>query len=93
MSLADSEYYDHLGCLGNNVPEMHDDVNYKLYRALTAANKQRLCASAYAVGFGGLGVALAKKSIASGLGMDITLERRIFVWISCFILKAKVVLL
>jgi phosphoribosylformylglycinamidine synthase len=72
--LGASEYYDHLGYLGNNVPEMHDDVNYTLYRAMTAANKAQLCASAYAVGFGGLGVALAKKVIASGLGMDITLS-------------------
>lgn len=69
-----SEYYDHLGYLGNNVPEMHDDVNYALYRALSAANKQQLCASAIGVGFGGVGMALAKKSIASGLGMEITLD-------------------
>ena len=72
--LGASEYYDHLGYLGNNVPEMHDDVNYALYRALSAVNKQQLCASALAVGFGGVGVTLAKKSIASGLGMDITLS-------------------
>lgn len=71
--LGASEYYDHLGYLGNNVPEMHDDVNYALYRALSAANKKQLCASAMGVGFGGVGVTLAKKSIASGLGMDITL--------------------
>lgn len=63
-----------MGYLGNNVPEMNDDVNYALYRALSAANKQQLCASALGVGFGGVGIALAKKSIASGLGMDITLS-------------------
>lgn len=72
--LGASEYYDHLGYLGNNVPEMHDDVNYALYRALSAVNKQQLCASALAVGFGGVGVTLAKKSIASGLGLDIILS-------------------
>ncbi len=73
--LGASEYYDHLGHLGNNVPETNYDVNYKLYRALSAANKQQLCASAYAPSFGGLGVALAKKVIASAsLGMDIILE-------------------
>lgn len=72
--LGASEYYNHLGYLGNNVPEMHDDVNYKLYRALSAANKKQLCASAMGVGFGGVGVTLAKKATASGLGMDITLS-------------------
>ena len=72
--LGASEYYDHLGYLGNNVPDMDDQVNYKLYKALTAANKNQLCASAIGVGFGGVGVALAKKSIAAGLGMDITLD-------------------
>ena len=72
--LGASEYYASMGYLGNNVPEMNDDVNYALYRALSAANKQQLCASALGVGFGGVGIALAKKSIASGLGMDITLS-------------------
>lgn len=72
--LGASEYYDQMGFLGNNVPEMHDDVNYALYRALTQANKKQLCASAMGVGFGGVGVTLAKKAIASGLGMNITLD-------------------
>jgi phosphoribosylformylglycinamidine synthase len=72
--LGASEYYDHLGYLGNNVPEMHDDINYALYRALSAANKQQLCASAMGVGFGGVGITLAKKAIASGLGMEIILS-------------------
>jgi len=69
-----SEYYDHLGYLGNNVPEMHDKPNYALYRALSKANKKQVCASAMGVGFGGVGVTLAKKAIASGLGMDISLS-------------------
>jgi phosphoribosylformylglycinamidine synthase len=72
--LGGSEYYDHLGYLGNNVPEMHDDVNYALYRALSDANKQQLCASAIGVGFGGVGVTLAKKAIAGRFGLDITLS-------------------
>jgi len=72
--LGGSEYYDHLGHLGNNVPEMHDEPNYALYRALSAANKKQLCASAIGVGFGGLGVALAKKAIAGDMGMDINIE-------------------
>ena len=71
--LGASEYYDHLGHLGNNVPETDKELNYKLYRALSAVNKQQLCASAMGVGFGGVGTTLAKKVIASGLGMDIIL--------------------
>jgi len=72
--LGASEYYDHLGHLGNNVPETDDVKNYTLYQKLSAANKQQLCASAIPVGFGGVGVALAKKAIAGQLGMDINLS-------------------
>lgn len=71
--LGGSEYYDHLGYLGNNVPETDDKTNYQLYRALSEANKKQLCASAMGVGFGGIGATLAKKAIAGGLGLDITL--------------------
>lgn len=71
--LGGSEYYDLHGHLGNNVPETNAALNYKLYQGLSAANKKQLCASAFAVGYGGVGVTLAKKAIASGLGMDITL--------------------
>lgn len=72
--LGASEYYDHLGHLGNNVPETDDVTNYTFYQKLSAANKQQLCASAIPVGFGGVGVALAKKAIAGNLGMDIQLS-------------------
>ncbi|NQZ14351.1 MAG: phosphoribosylformylglycinamidine synthase [Alphaproteobacteria bacterium] len=72
--LGASEYYDRHGKLGSNVPETDTALNYKLYQALSKANKQQLCASAMAVGFGGLGITLAKKSVASGLGMDIQVE-------------------
>jgi phosphoribosylformylglycinamidine synthase len=72
--LGASEYYNHLDYLGNNVPETDIDLNYKLYQALSNANKQQLCASAMGVGFGGVGVTLAKKAIAGGLGMNITLN-------------------
>jgi phosphoribosylformylglycinamidine synthase len=72
--LGASEYYDHLGYLGNNVPEMNDEINYALYRGLSKANKEQLCASAMPVSFGGLGVALAKKAIAGQCGLDINIE-------------------
>ncbi|MEM9468799.1 MAG: AIR synthase-related protein [Pseudomonadota bacterium] len=72
--LGGSEYYNHLGYLGDNIPEMQDKTNYALYHALSEANKKQLCASAMPVGFGGLGVALAKKAISSDLGMDIQID-------------------
>lgn len=69
--LGGSEYYAMHGHLGNNVPETDGKTNLDLYKCLTACTVPR--ASAIAVTHGGLGAALAKKSIAGGLGMDITL--------------------
>ena len=71
--LGGSEYYALNDQLGNNVPETDGPANLALYKKLSKANVDRLPASAIAVTLGGLGVALAKKCIASGLGMDITL--------------------
>ena len=69
-----SEYYDHLGHLGNNVPETDSHQNLRLYKLYARASRDRLIASAYALNNGGLGVALAKKAIAGQLGMDIKLD-------------------
>lgn len=69
-----SEYYDHLGELGNNVPEVHDETNLLLYKCYTKASRERSIASAMAVGYGGLGVTLAKKAIAGQMGLDIDLR-------------------
>lgn len=70
-----SEYYDHLGHTGNNVPETHDDANNKLYITYSRAARKKLIASALAVGMGGLGVALAKKAIAGQMGLNIDLGK------------------
>ena len=69
-----SEYYDHLGHLGNNVPETNSHQNLRLYKLYGRAARDRLIASAYALNYGGLGVALAKKAIAGQMGMDIDLS-------------------
>jgi len=69
-----SEYYDMNGALGNNVPETDMHMNQRLYKFYTRAAKKHLIASAYSVGYGGLGVALAKKAIAGQMGMDIDLS-------------------
>lgn len=68
--LGGSEYYALHGCLGSTVPETKPHENLAIYKALSEANKRQLCASALAIGLGGVGVALAKKCIASGLGMS-----------------------
>jgi phosphoribosylformylglycinamidine synthase len=79
-----SEFYAMHGRLGNNVPETDSAANFALYKSLSKANKNRWITSALPVTLGGLGVALAKKCIASGLGMDVrllstlTLEKYLF---------------
>ena len=72
--LGASEYYDHLGHLGNNVPETDAHENLRLYKLYARASRERLIASALPVGYGGLGVTLAKKSIAAQTGLDIDLS-------------------
>ncbi len=72
--LGASEYYDELGYLGNNVPETDAHQNLRLYKLYARASRDRLISSAMAVGYGGLGVALAKKAIAGGFGLDIDLS-------------------
>ena len=72
--LGASEYYDHLGHLGNNVPETDAHQNLRLYKLYARASRDRLISSALAVGYGGLGVTLAKKTISGRLGLDIDLS-------------------
>lgn len=70
-----SEYYDMNNALGSNVPETDIHTNQRLYKFYTRASKKHLIASAYPVGYGGLGAALAKKAIAGQMGMDIDLSK------------------
>ncbi len=72
--LGASEYYDEIGYLGNNVPETDAHENLRLYTLYGRASRDRLISSAMAVGYGGLGVTLAKKAIAGGFGLDIDLS-------------------
>lgn len=71
--LGASEYYAMHGVTGQNVPETDGTANLALYKALSKANAHHWIASALPVTLGGLGVTLAKKCIASGLGMDLRL--------------------
>lgn len=72
--LGASEYYDSIGFLGNKVPETNAHQHLRLYKLYTRASRERLIASALAVGFGGIGVALAKKCISAQIGMEIDLS-------------------
>ncbi len=69
-----SEYYDQQGHLGNNVPETDSHTNLRLYKLYGRAVRDRLIASAYALNYGGLGTALAKKAIAGQMGIEIDLS-------------------
>lgn len=71
--LGASEYYAMHEKLGNNVPETDGAANLAIYKSLSKANVHHWIASALPVTIGGLGVTLAKKCIASGLGMDLRL--------------------
>ena len=69
--LGASEYYAMNGITGSNVPETEGALNLAVYKALSKANANHWIASALPVTLGGIGVTLAKKCIASGLGMNL----------------------
>jgi phosphoribosylformylglycinamidine synthase II len=71
--LGGSEYFAYLGGTGNTVPALDTAHVIARYHRLTEAISRELVASAYPVGHGGLGTALAKVAIAGRLGMDITI--------------------
>ncbi len=71
--LGGSEYFAHLGGIGNTVPALDTARVIERYHRLTEAISRELVASAYPVGHGGLGTALAKIAIAGRLGMDLTI--------------------
>jgi phosphoribosylformylglycinamidine synthase len=71
--LGGSEYFTHLGYTGNAVPKLDIAAARERYNRMTSAIRHGLVASAFPVTHGGLGVALAKVSVAGRLGMNITL--------------------
>ena len=72
--LGGSEYFAHLGSIGNTVPGLDAAAARERYGRLTEAISRELIASACPVSHGGLGTALAKVAIAGRLGMDLTLD-------------------
>lgn len=71
--LGASEYYEHLGLIGLNVPTVKAAHFLPRYRGLCRAIEKGLVASAHGVYRGGLGVHLALVAMAGGLGMHVDL--------------------
>jgi len=69
--MGGSEYFNHLGFVGNNVPKVDAEKAGAIYRAVCEAIEKGLIASCESVAIGGLGVSLMRVAIAGGLGMDI----------------------
>jgi len=72
--LGGSEYYEHFGYAGLNVPEVAAEQFKKLYNVLTQAIEEENIASAHGIYRGGLGVHLAMVSMGGGFGMEIDLN-------------------
>ncbi len=73
--LGSSEYYDHLGYVGRNVPQVVPGETIPLYRALSAAISERRIASCHGIYSGGLAVHLALTAMSADLGMAVDLSR------------------
>ncbi|MEW5735789.1 MAG: AIR synthase-related protein [Thermodesulfobacteriota bacterium] len=73
--LGASQYYELLGHLGKNVPQVACGENMALYRALHRAIKEGLAASVHGVYAGGLAVHLALCAMAGGLGASLDLAK------------------
>ena len=69
-----SEYYEHLGYVGCNIPRVNPRDFLRLYHAVALAINQELVASVHGVYRGGLGVHLAMVAMGGSLGMDLNLE-------------------
>ena len=67
--LGASEYYEHFGYTGLNVPEVFPGRFIKLYRALQDAIDKGIVASAHGIYRGGLGVHLAMVAMGGNLGL------------------------
>lgn len=74
--LGASEYYDRLGYVGLQVPQVHDPVaSLTLYRRLADAIRKGLTASVHGIYRGGLAVHAALVAVAGGLGLTLNLSQ------------------
>jgi phosphoribosylformylglycinamidine synthase len=72
--MGGSEYYEHLGYVGCNIPKVIPRDFLRLYHAVAHAINQELVASVHGVYRGGLGVHLAMVAMGGNLGMKLNLE-------------------
>jgi len=73
--LGGSEYYDHLGYIGCNVPQVRPDELLPSYRKMMQAISHDLVASAHGIYRGGLAVHLAMVAMGGNLGLQVDLTR------------------
>ncbi|BBO86650.1 phosphoribosylformylglycinamidine synthase subunit PurL [Desulfosarcina ovata subsp. sediminis] len=73
--LGGSEYYDHLGKIGVNVPTVDPEAFAEVYRRMADAIRQGLLASCHGVYRGGLAVHLGLVAMAGELGMTVDLAK------------------
>ena len=69
--LGGSEYYDHLGFLGKNVPQVDGRTARERYRKVSQAIATGWLQSCHDCSDGGVAVALAETAFAGGLGMQL----------------------
>jgi phosphoribosylformylglycinamidine synthase len=72
--LGASEYYEHFGYIGANVPQVFSEKFIPIYNALHQAIQKEIVASVHGVYRGGLGVHLAMSAMGGNLGMNIRLS-------------------
>jgi len=72
--LGGSEYFAMHQSIGNNVPQTNASTNKKTYQAFYQVAKKNLISSAISITRGGLGIALAKTSLAGKLGIEVSLN-------------------
>ncbi|QTA89381.1 AIR synthase-related protein [Desulfonema magnum] len=72
--LGASEYYEHFGHIGKNVPGVFPDQFIPVYKGLCHAIKEELVASVHGIYRGGLGVHLAMVAMGGNIGMNVDLS-------------------
>ncbi len=73
--LGGSEYYKLNGYLGNSVPKLRATKARKAYYKLTKAMGEGIVKSCHDLSEGGLAVAAAEMAFASGLGLELDLQK------------------
>jgi phosphoribosylformylglycinamidine synthase len=73
--LGGSEYFAHLGYIGNRSPVVRPETAVKLMNSLSLATSKGLVRACHDLSDGGLAVALAEMAFAGGLGAEVRSTR------------------